>query len=173
DDTERAAFAEFYSARRETVRRTAYLLCGDWHLADDLTQVAFVRVALAWQRIRDPAALDAFTRTCLMRVFLTEHRRSWRRRERALEPGLDVAARPREDVDLRMTLLPALRALPPRQRATIVWRYFQGLDVEQTAEVMGCTAGNVKSQTARALATLRRRLGPAAADLLTKDEVTR
>jgi RNA polymerase sigma-70 factor (sigma-E family) len=164
DDTNRA-FAQYYAARRETVRRTAYLLCGQWDWADDLTQIAFVRVALAWSRIRDPAAIDAFTRTCLMRAYLSERRRSWRRWERALEPGDDVATATGDLLDLRLTLMQALKTLAPRQRATLVWRYFQGLDVQQTAEVMGCSTGNVKSQTARALATLRRVLGPTAIDL--------
>jgi RNA polymerase sigma-70 factor (sigma-E family) len=165
------AFAEFYAARRDLVRRTAYLLCGDWHWADDLTQIAFVRVATAWQRIRDPAAVDAFTRTCLMRAFLSENRRLWRRRERTADEPPDLAT-DSGDIELRLTLMAALRELPPRQRATLVWRYFQGLDVEQTAEVMGCSTGNVKSQTARGLANLRRLIGPAI-DLPTMDEVNR
>jgi RNA polymerase sigma-70 factor (sigma-E family) len=167
------AFAEFYAARRDVVRRTAYLLCGDWYWADDLTQIAFVRVAAAWHRIRDPAAVDAFTRTCLMRAYLSENRRMWRRREeRVAEPPPDVGAGSPDDIELRLTLMAALRALPPRQRATLVWRYFQGLDVEQTAEAMACSTGNVKSQTARGLATLRRRLGPMI-DMPTMDEVNR
>ena len=67
-------FVEYFAARRDTVRRTAFLLCGDWHWADDLTQATFIRLAGAWDRVRDPAALDAFTRTCLVRVYLSESR---------------------------------------------------------------------------------------------------
>ena len=150
------AFAEYFNARRDAVRRTAYLLCGDWHWAEDLTQVAFVRLAAAWDRVRDPLALDAFVRTCLVRAYLAETRRAWRRRERAApdtpEPGAaDDTAR----VDGRLAFVQALRQVPPRQRAVLVCRFYQDLDVAQTAEVLGCSVGTVKSQTARGLATLR------------------
>src|SRR5262245_4373071 len=73
----RREFGAYFVARRDVVRRTAYLLCGDWHWAEDLTQVAFVRLAAAWGRVRDPVALDAFVRTCLVRTYLAETRRVW------------------------------------------------------------------------------------------------
>jgi len=152
-------FAEYFAARRETVRRTAYLLCGDWYWADDLAQEAFVRLAGAWGRVREPAALDAYVRTCLVRRYLSERRRLWRRREHSTglpEFGYDDHA---DRVDLRRTFVAALATLPPRQRATLVLRYYQGLDVEQTAEAMGCSTGTVKAQTSRGLAALRDRLG--------------
>src|SRR5262245_22811229 len=90
--TMRREFTEYFHAKRDLVRRTAYLLCGDWHFADDLAQITFVRVARAWDRVREPAALDAFTRTCLIRVYLRESRRTWRYRESSSalppDPGL-------------------------------------------------------------------------------------
>ena len=168
----RREFAEYFAARRDGVRRTAYLLCGDWHWADDLTQLTFVRLAAAWGRVREPGALDAFVRTCLMRTYLREARRVWRSRERA------VAALPETDIGDhsdgivgRLAFAEALRRVPPRQRATLVCRFYQGLNVEQTAEVLGCSTGTVKSQTARGLATLRGLLANTL-DESTMDEVT-
>ncbi len=170
--TTRHEFTEYFAARRDSVRRTAYLLCGDWHWADDLAQITFVRLAGAWDRVRDPAALDAFTRTCLMRVYLAESRRLWRRRERsAADPPDQGVADHTDGVAARMGVVAAMKELPPRQRATLVCRYYQGLDVEQTAEALRCSTGTVKSQTARGLATLRRLLG-ATLELPQLDEVT-
>jgi RNA polymerase sigma-70 factor (sigma-E family) len=152
----RREFTEFFHAKRDLVRRTAYLLCGDWHLADDLAQITFVRLAAAWDRVREPAALDAFTRTCLIRVYLRESRRMWRHRESSAAAPPDPAVGDHADrIDVRLGIVAAMKTLPPRQRATLVCRYYQGLDVAQTAEVLGCSTGTVKSQTARALASLR------------------
>ena len=160
---ERHQFTEYFTARQATVRRTAYLLCGDWHWAEDLTQTAFLRLAGAWHRVRDPAAVDAFTRTCLVRAYLAESRRVWRRRERSVAQPPDVAGTDDGADALARHLLveAALRQLPPRQRATLVCRYYQDLDVAETAAVLRCSTGTVKSQTARGLATLRAVLGNA------------
>jgi DNA-directed RNA polymerase specialized sigma24 family protein len=78
---EQAQFTAYFRTRRDVVRRTAYLLCGDWHFADDLTQMAFVRLAQSWPRVRDRGALDAYVQTTLIRVFIAENRRWFRRRE--------------------------------------------------------------------------------------------
>jgi len=153
-------FEEYFAARRDIVRRTAYLLCGDWHWADDLTQITFVRLARAWSRVHDPSALDAFTRTCLVRVYLSESRRLFRRRERSAAAPPEVGGGDHADrVTARLDVVQAMRALAPRQRATLVCRFYQGLGVEETAEVLGCSTGTVKTQTARGLAVLRRLLG--------------
>jgi len=170
----RQEFAKYFAARRDTVRRTAYLLCGDWHWADDLTQITFVRLAQAWSRVRDPAALDAYTRTCLIRVYLAESRRLFRRRERPSDTPPETShetsretshgmshADHAERVTARLDVIGAMATLPPRQRATLVCRYYQGLNVEETAEVLGCSAGTIKTQTSRGLAALRRLLGTA------------
>ena len=74
-------FREYFAARREVVRRTAYVLCGDWHWADDLTQTAFMRLAVSWRKVRDQQSLDAYVRTCLVRTYLSEAGRMSRRRE--------------------------------------------------------------------------------------------
>lgn len=162
EDEARRQFAEFFTARYDVVRRTAYLLCGDWHWADDLAQLAFVRLAAAWHSVRDRQSLDAFVRTCVVRAYLSESRRVFKRRERSMaelpeSPGDDTA----EATTRRLVFARALDLLPARQRATLICRYYQGLDIAETAAAMGCSEGTVKSQTARGLTTLRRVLGDA------------
>jgi RNA polymerase sigma-70 factor (sigma-E family) len=146
-------FREYFTARRDAVRRTAYVLCGDWHWADDLTQSAFMRLAVSWRKVRDREALDAFVHTCLVRAYLSDVRRVWRRRERSVAepPERSMEGDPTQ----RMEFVAALRQLPPRQRAVLVCRYYQDLDVAETAAILGCSQGTVKSQSARGLAKLR------------------
>lgn len=91
DPEEHRQFREYFVARHDTVRRTAYMLCGDWHWADDLTQSAFRRLAVSWRTVNDRQALDAFVRTCLMRAYFSDLRRVWRRRERSVASPPDVA----------------------------------------------------------------------------------
>jgi RNA polymerase sigma-70 factor (sigma-E family) len=157
DEEERRGFAEYFAARQAALRRTAYLLCGDWHWAEDLTQTAFVRLAAGWHRIRDPGATDAFVRTCLVRAYLSESRRVWRRRERSVAqpPDLPEIADGAEELARHLVFEAALRRLPARQRATLVCRYYQELDIAATAAALGCSEGTVKSQTSRGLAALR------------------
>lgn len=161
DRHEAEEFAAYFARRRDAVRRTAYLLCGDWHKADDLAQTAFVALHRRWHKIRDHGALDAYVRKTLVRASIDESRRPWRR-ERAVD-ALPEPAPSGESVDetvaQREMLLAALREVPPKQRAVLVLRYFDGLDVASTAKALGCSEGNVKSQTARGLAALRTKLG--------------
>lgn len=162
DDEGQRQFSEYFAARRDTVRRTAYLMCGDWHWADDLAQTAFIRLAAAWDTVRDRQALDAFVRTCLVRAYLAETRRVWRRRERSFAEPPEPGGQDDTDASVRRVVFTrAMRKLPPRQRVTIVCRFYQGLDVAETAAALGCSPGTVKSQTARGLATLRELLGDA------------
>lgn len=138
------------------MRNLAYLLCSDWHQAEDLTQTAFAKVYRVWTRVYRHQAMDSYVRQVLVRSFLDERRRPWRR-EHATEPGAAVFAHvptraaPVPDLDLRN----ALRCVPPRQRAVLVLRFWADLSVDQTAEALKCSAGNVKSQTARGLESLR------------------
>jgi RNA polymerase sigma-70 factor (sigma-E family) len=163
DDAEERAFAEYFRARRDTVRRTAYLLCGDWHRADDHAQSAFVALHRHWHRIRDPQARDAWVRKTLVRAVVDESRRPWRR-ERSTDRTPDVA-RSDADVATRTTLVDALRGVPARQRAVLVLRYLEGLDVAGTAAALGCSEGTVKSQTSHGLAALRGILGDSLDDM--------
>ncbi len=155
---EDAAFADYFTARRDHVRRTAYLLCSDWHKADDLTQMAFVKLYGAWNRVRDHRAMNAFVRACLVRTAIDESRRPWRREKvteflpESVDLGsADIAAM----VANREVIQGALQQVPPGQRAVLVLRYFEGLDVAQTAAALKCSEGNVKSQTSRGLAAMR------------------
>jgi RNA polymerase sigma-70 factor (sigma-E family) len=154
-------FSAYYTARAGRLRSTAYLLCGDWHQAEDLTQVTFTKLYQAWMRIDRHEVLDQYARRVLLRAFLDERRRPWRR-ESPTVPGagvLDGTAPEVPGPEDRELLLAALRGLPNRRRAVLVLRYWDDLSVEQVAEVLGCSSGTVKSQASRALADLREVLG--------------
>lgn len=161
NEREEQEFAEYFAAKRDSVRRTAYLLCGDWHRADDLAQTAFVALHRRWTKIRDRRATDAYVRKTLTRAAIDESRRPWRREQhtdRLPEPE-PAGVRLDEHVATRADLLAGLKEVPPKQRAVLVLRYFEGLDVASVAKALGCSEGNVKSQTARGLAHLRTALG--------------
>lgn len=167
EQREEQEFAEYFAARRDAVRRTAYALCGDWHRADDLAQTAFVALHRRWRKIRDRGALDAYVRKTLVRALIDETRRPWRR-ERFVEEMPEVASKDGEvgdSVATRSALLDGLRRVPPRQRAVLVLRFLEGLDVAAVAEALKCSEGTVKSQTSRGLATLRDVLGDDLDDL--------
>jgi RNA polymerase sigma-70 factor (sigma-E family) len=149
----------FVAARYAHLRRTAYLLCGDWHRAEDLVQTALARVVVAARR-RRVDSLDAYARQVLLRVYFDDNRRAARRRERSW-PDPVGAPSIVDDRTEALTVLAALRSLPPRQRATVVLRYWEDRSVDETAEALGVSPGTVKSQCAKALATLRETLtGP-------------
>ena len=160
-----AAFEAYFRARRDAVRRTAYLLCGDWHRADDHAQAAFVKLHRHWRRIRDRDALDGWMRRTVVRSVVDESRRPWRR-ERSTEV-LDTGAvdSGSDGVATRHVLVDGLRSVPPRQRAVLVLRFLEGLDVAGTAAALGCSEGTVKSQTAHGLTALRAVLGDTLDDL--------
>lgn len=166
DEAAEREFEEYFRARRDVVRRTAYLLCGDWHRADDHAQAAFVALHRHWRRIRDHGALDAWVRRTLVRAVVDESRRPWRR-ERFTGEHLDTVSVPSgsDAVATRHVLVDGLRSVPPRQRAVLVLRFLEGLDVAGTAAALGCTEGTVKSQTSHGLAALRAVLGDSLDDL--------
>ena len=145
----------FVLAHLRTLRRAAFLLCGNWPDADDVTQDALVRLTTHVSRVRDPAATLAYARRCLFRAFLDTKRRSWRREAATENLPEATAVEEWSAIDARMDVLAALQGVPPRQRAALVCRYFLDLDVAATAEVLRCREGTVKSQTARGLAALR------------------
>src|SRR6266571_1950319 len=154
---QRPQFQDLYVARRGAVRATAYLLCGDWHLAEDLAQAAFVRMYQRWGRLQHWDDLDAYLHRTVVRLWIDETRRRRHRDTLVAEPP-----ETQEHADPALPdpdLLRALRRLPPRQRACVVLRYFNDLSVAQTAELLSCTTGTVKSQTSRALDALRAHLG--------------
>ncbi|NBE82496.1 SigE family RNA polymerase sigma factor [Micromonospora rubida] len=151
-------YREYVAARLDPLRRTAYLLCGDWHTADDLVSMALVRLLRHWRRVSAMDNPDAYARRVLLRIWLDERRRPWRR-EAAWADVPDGAVRSATDGAAdRLTILALLAELPPRRRAVLVLRYFCDLSVEETARELGCTTGTVKSQAARAIEALRGRL---------------
>jgi RNA polymerase sigma-70 factor (sigma-E family) len=153
-------FTAYVTARTPWLRRVAYLLCQDWHRADDLVQTAITRLYLHWRRASAADNIDGYARTVLVRVFLAEQRGGWRRRVRLVAEAPDGPGGA-ADLDGALDLREALAALPPRQRAAVVLRFYCDLSVEQTADVLNCSTGTVKSQTARGLDALRRALRPA------------
>jgi RNA polymerase sigma-70 factor (sigma-E family) len=163
-------FTVYVQARLAWLRRVGYLLCQDWQQADDLVQTAITSLYVHWRRASAMDSIDGYARTILVRAFLSERRGGWARRVTLASP---LPERPglAPDADDVLDVRAALAGLPPRQRATLVLRFYCDLNVEQSARVLGCSAGTVKSQTAKALAGLRRALeldtgaGPAGADL--------
>ncbi|GAA2148880.1 SigE family RNA polymerase sigma factor [Glycomyces algeriensis] len=157
-----AEFEAFALAQRESLQRFAYYLCGDWHEADDIVQKALTKLFTAWHRVELGGA-PAYTRRIVTNVFFSHRRLAWVRREKTAETlPVQAVDRPQEEVDLRLTVLGALHLLSPRERATLVLRYWEQLSVAETAEAMGCSAGTVKSQTSRGLNKLRSALSETA-----------
>jgi RNA polymerase sigma-70 factor (sigma-E family) len=152
-------FSEFAEATWRELRRTAFLLCGDWHRAEDATQDALVKVYAAWRRLQAPGR-RAYAHRAVTTAVLDQGRRPWRR-ERALEAVPDVVATAEDDLGTRDLVRRQLQALGPGQRACVVLRFSADLSVAETAVALGISEGTVKSQTARGLATLRAALAAA------------
>jgi len=152
-----AGYREYVIHRLDGFRRTAFLLCGDWHQADDLVSIALVKLLRHWRRVSVMEQPDAYVRRVLLRTWLDERRRPWRR-EHPTEVVPDRPDPSRADREAHTDVMAHLAELPPRRRAVLVLRYFCDLSVEQTAAALGVTEGTVKSQAARALDTLRARL---------------
>jgi RNA polymerase sigma-70 factor (sigma-E family) len=156
-DDRDAAYVEYVAARQAHLRRIAYAVCGDWHRADDVLQTALTKLYVAWPRLRDDIAPDAYVRRIIVRTDLDDRRRPWRRERSGLD-GHDRAAREGLAVEERSELFEALQALPPMQRRTVLLRYWLGLSVEETARELGISEGTVKSHAARGRATLQQAL---------------
>jgi len=145
-------FAAFVNSRGPALQRTAYLLTGDWALAEDLLQTALAKSYLAWNRIRheDP---EGYVR----KVLANTHATWWRRKWRGETPTAELPERAHADrgADDRLALAAALARLPRRQRAVVVLRFHEDLTEAAVAQALGISVGTVKSQTAKALAKLR------------------
>ncbi|MGW6280422.1 SigE family RNA polymerase sigma factor [Kribbella sp. NPDC055071] len=152
-DTE---FLDYVTAHRGRMLRTARLFtAGDAHWAEDLVQVALTRLYVHWAKVRREDGAAPYADRILVNAFLDERRRMWRRREATTEHMYDAIPERGPDPADRLSVLEALAKLPRRQHAVVVLRYFRDFDVQTTAELMGCSTGTVKSQTSRALATMR------------------
>jgi RNA polymerase sigma-70 factor (sigma-E family) len=154
-------FTEFAAAASPRLRRAAFLLCGDWHTAEDLAQTALAKVFVSWHRIARQDAAYAYATRTLVNTYLADKRR---KRPAEVLTG-HLPERPVEpSPEARVVVLDALATLPAKARAVVVLRYWADLSVEQVADMLGCSPGNVKSQSARALDKLRAVLGGAISD---------
>lgn len=154
-------FDDFAQRATPRLAGTARLLVGDWGIAQDLTQETLFRMYRAWGSIRNADAVDAYA----YRTLIHETQRRWHWLHRRWEISVDQpigsdepAPIPSADDEAGERVRLQLARLPERQRQTLVLRFFSDLSIEATAEVMGCTPGTVKSQTSKALHTLRRLL---------------
>jgi RNA polymerase sigma-70 factor (sigma-E family) len=156
-----ADFLGWVTTRRDGLRKTAYLLCGDWFLADDLVQDALTRLFGVWGRVSGSGDPGPYARKILVNLYL-DHRRRPSRREVPLAELPDHGGAEQADaVDGdRDRLMTALRQVPNGQRAVLVLRYWEDLSIEQTAQILGTSASNVRSQASRGLDALRAALEP-------------
>jgi RNA polymerase sigma-70 factor (sigma-E family) len=145
-------FEGYFAANAQRLRRLAYAMCGDWHLAEDIVQATFVRLYKQWRRVRRETA-DAYARRILTNVFLSGIPK--RRREEVIPSPPDAAAPEGRSTEERLDLAAALAKLSPKQRAMVVLRFMEDLPIAEVASLMGVAEGTVKSQTARGLEALR------------------
>lgn len=151
-----AEFTEFAHARSGALYRAAYLMVGDTQLAQDLLQEALTKTYVAWPRLRDPRNAEAYARKAITTTAISWfRRRSWKNEQLTAETPETRATGFEDAATERDWVWTALLALPPRQRAAIVLRYYYDLSEADAAEAMGCAVGTVKSQVSAGLKSLR------------------
>jgi RNA polymerase sigma-70 factor (sigma-E family) len=153
-----ADFTAYLQARQGRLLRTAYLLTGDQHQAEDLLQTSLAKLYLAWDKVRDRDSVDAYVRRIMVNENNSLWRRGWKRREASTDQVPDRT--PVHDVydeGLGVAVWQVVQTLPRKARAVVVLRYYEQLTEAETADVLGISVGTVKSQTSRALAALRER----------------
>ncbi|GAB2886527.1 SigE family RNA polymerase sigma factor [Nocardioides pacificus] len=153
-----AEFSAYMAARQPSLLRTAYLLTGDRHTAEDLVQTALAKLYLSWDKVQHRELIDGYVR----RIMVNEHnslwRRAWKRREFATDEVPETYHVVDEYDDGRGSALwEFVQTLPRKQRAVVVLRYYEELSEAETADILGISVGTVKSQASRALAALRTR----------------
>jgi RNA polymerase sigma-70 factor (sigma-E family) len=154
---DQAEFEAFVAARAAALRRTAYLLCGDWHEAEDVVQTALTKLYLAWRRVEKRDGINAYARQIVVRCVLDERRRGWGR-ESPVDALPDRPAREAGGAEDRDALLAALATVPLQQRTVLVLRYWEDLSIAESARILHISEGAVKSATTRGLDKLRRSL---------------
>jgi RNA polymerase sigma-70 factor (sigma-E family) len=147
-------YVEFVTARLKRLRTLAYQLTGDWHRADDLVQTTLTKTLLQWGRVRAAADIDQYVRAILVNAFLSERRAGWSR-VRLVDVVPEPPPSRSTGIEDRAVMQAALARLPKRQRAVIVLRFLCDLSIEETAKVLDCATGTIKSQTHHGLAALR------------------
>jgi RNA polymerase sigma-70 factor (sigma-E family) len=160
-DARDADFAAYLAARQPSLLRTAYLLTGNRHDAEDLVQTASAKLYLSWDKVRNTGSMDGYVRRILVNEHNSLWRRAWKRREHAADDtvlhALDEPHHDDHEDGLGAELWDVVQTLPRKARAVVVLRYYEELSEAETAAVLGISVGTVKSQTSRALAALRAR----------------
>ena len=154
-----ADFESYMAARQASLLRTAYLISGDRHTAEDLVQTALAKLYLSWDKVQDRQMLDGYVR----RIIVNEHNSLWRRAWKRRELSTDVVPDHQSVSDVHddgrsAALWDFVQTLPRKQRAVIVLRYYEDLSEAETADILGISVGTVKSQASRALAAMRSRV---------------
>lgn len=150
------SFEEYVTARWAALYRTAHLITGDRAVAEDLLQATMLKAMAQWSRVRRADSPDAYVRRMLLNELLAERRKTGRRAQKAhLVPVPAPTADPATDATTRLDLWDRVQQLPPRQRAVLVLRYYEDLSEAEIADVLGVSAGTVKSQASLALRNLR------------------
>ena len=152
-----ADFSAYMAARQASLMRTAYLLSGDRHTAEDLVQTAFAKLYLSWDKVRDQGSVDGYVRRILVNEHNSLWRRAWKRRELASDTVPDRPHHDEYDGGAGRELWELVKTLPNKARAVVVLRYYEELSEAETADALGISVGTVKSQASRALASLRDR----------------
>lgn len=153
-------YRQFVTLKAGQLFKVAYFICGDWHDAQDLLQTSLAKIYVSWHRIEQMEAVDAYARKVLLRTYLSQ-----RRLKRSSELPVDVdelgsrLMEPGTDLELHLTLVSALRRLPPRNRAAVVLHYLEGHSLAAIADYLGTTESAVKSLNTRSLRQLREQLG--------------
>ena len=157
DQGDEQQFCRFVAAQMDSLRRLAYLSCGNWNTAEDAVATALSKLYARWRSVDSP---EAYARTMVVRAAIDETRRPWWARERSASDAPPDVQLPDHDTAVveRLDMMAALLQVPARQRMVLVLRFYQGLDVRQTATDMGCSESTVRSQTVRGLAALSRAL---------------
>jgi RNA polymerase sigma-70 factor (sigma-E family) len=153
-------YHQFVTAKAGQLFKVAYFICGNWHDAQDLLQTSLAKLYVAWHRIERIETADAYARKILLRTYLSQ-RRLKRSSELAVDMH-DLGARlvePGTDHELHLTLITALRQLPPRNRTVVVLHYLEGHSLAAIADLLGISESAVKSLNTRSLRQLRAQLG--------------
>jgi RNA polymerase sigma-70 factor (sigma-E family) len=151
-------FAAYMQARQPSLLRTAYLLTGDRHTAEDLVQTALAKLYLSWDKVQQRDSIDGYVRRILVNENNSMWRRGWKKREYATgDLPDDDHVTDEYDEGQRAAVWQVVQTLPRKARAVVVLRYYEQLSEAETAEALGISVGTVKSQASRALAALRER----------------
>jgi len=154
-----AEFTEYLAVRQPTLLRTAYLLTGDRHQAEDILQTSLAKLYLAWDKVRDRDSVDAYVRRIMVNENNSLWRRAWKKREYATDEVPEGAPhRDQYDDGTNDQLWQVVQTLPPKARSVVVLRYYEQMSESEVADALGISIGTVKSQCSRALSALRERV---------------